>query len=67
MTTRTGNIFAAHDSHLTTLPRYDLTQISLPHDLNLVTSVARSMRVNRLSHAGGGGTAEGVNEVLPAL
>jgi peptidoglycan/xylan/chitin deacetylase (PgdA/CDA1 family) len=48
MTTRTGNIFAAHDSHLNTLPRYDLTQISLPHDLDLVTSGAMSMRINRL-------------------
>jgi len=48
MTTRTGNIFSAHDSHLNTLPRYDLTQIALPRDLDLVTSGAMSMRVNRL-------------------
>ena len=48
MTTRTGNIFSAHDSHLNTLPRYDLTQIALPHDLDLVASGAMSMRVNRL-------------------
>ena len=47
MTTRTGNIFSAHNSHLTTLPRYDLTQIALPRDLNLVASGALSMRVNR--------------------
>jgi hypothetical protein len=52
MTTRNGNIFSRHSAHLNTLPRFDLTQISLPHDLNLVTSGARSMRVNRLSHAG---------------
>src|SRR6185503_7352645 len=48
MTTRNGNIFPAHDSHLNTLPRYDLTQIALPHDLDLVASGAMSMRVNRL-------------------
>ena len=48
MTTRTGNIFSAHSAHLNTLPRYDLTQISLPHDLALVASGTRSMRVNRL-------------------
>jgi peptidoglycan/xylan/chitin deacetylase (PgdA/CDA1 family) len=48
MTTRTGNIFSAHDFHLNTLPRYDLTQIALPSDLNLVASGALSMRVNRL-------------------
>ena len=48
MTTRTGNIFSAHNAHLTTLPRYDLTQISLPHGLDLVTSGALSMRLNRL-------------------
>ena len=47
MTTRTGNIFSAHNAYLNTLPRYDLTQISLPHDLALVASGARSMRVNR--------------------
>jgi|SRR5688572_18608648 peptidoglycan/xylan/chitin deacetylase (PgdA/CDA1 family) len=48
MTTRTGNIFSAHGSHLNTLPRYDLTQIALPRDLDLVTSGAMSMRFNRL-------------------
>ena len=48
MTTRTGNIFSAHDAHLTALPRNDLSQVSLPHDLDLVTSGVRSMRVNRL-------------------
>jgi len=48
VTTRTGNVFSAHDSHLNTLPRYDLTQIALPHDLDLVASGAMSMRVNRL-------------------
>lgn len=48
MTTRTGNIFSAHNSHLTTLPRYDLAQIALPRDLDLVSSGALSMRVNRL-------------------
>ena len=48
MTTRTGNIFSGHDAHLNILPRYDLTQISLPQDLALVASGARSMRVNRL-------------------
>ena len=47
MTTRTGSIFSAHDSCLNTLPRYDLTQIALPRDLNLVASGALSMRVNR--------------------
>ena len=48
MTTRTGNIFFSHDSHLNTLPRYDLTQIDISRDLDLVTSGAMSMRVNRL-------------------
>jgi len=48
MTTRTGSIFPAHGSHLMTLPRYDLTQIALPRDLDLITSGAASMRVNRL-------------------
>ncbi|MEO7841426.1 MAG: polysaccharide deacetylase family protein, partial [Anaerolineales bacterium] len=48
MTTRTGNIFAAHGLQINTLPRYDLTQIALPGDLDLVASGAMSMRVNRL-------------------
>jgi peptidoglycan/xylan/chitin deacetylase (PgdA/CDA1 family) len=48
MTTRIGNIFPAHGSHMMTLPRYDLAQIALPHNLGLVTSGALSMRVNRL-------------------
>ncbi len=48
MTTRTGGIFPEHKSHLTALPRYDLTQLALPRDLDLVTSGALSMRVNRL-------------------
>ena len=48
MTTRTGSIFATHGFHLNNLPRYDLTQIALPHGLDLVTSGALSMRVNRL-------------------
>ncbi|MCI0555342.1 MAG: polysaccharide deacetylase family protein [Anaerolineae bacterium] len=47
MTTRTGGIFSAHGSHLMTLPRYDLAQLTLPRDLNLVTSGASSLRVNR--------------------
>ncbi|MDQ3006229.1 MAG: polysaccharide deacetylase family protein [Chloroflexota bacterium] len=48
MTTRTGNIFSAHGLHINTLPRYDVTQIALPRDLDLVSSGALSMRVNRL-------------------
>jgi len=48
MTTRTGNIFSAHGSHLNTLPRYDINQLNLPRDLDLITSGALSMRVNRL-------------------
>jgi peptidoglycan/xylan/chitin deacetylase (PgdA/CDA1 family) len=47
MTTRMGNIFSAHASHLMTLPRYDLAQLGLPRDLDLVPSGALSMRVNR--------------------
>ena len=47
MTTRTGNIFPLHDAHLFTLPRYDLATLSLPHDLDLVTSGVLSMRINR--------------------
>ena len=47
MTTRVGNIFSAHGSHLMTLPRYDLAQLTLPRDLDLVPSGALSMRVNR--------------------
>ena len=47
MTTRAGNIFPNHRSHLLALPRHDLAQLSLPHDLDLVTSGALSMRVNR--------------------
>ena len=47
MTTRMGNIFPAHASHLMTLPRYDLAQLTLPRDLDLVPSGALSMRVNR--------------------
>jgi peptidoglycan/xylan/chitin deacetylase (PgdA/CDA1 family) len=52
MTTRTGNIFPFHSSHLLALPRYDLAQLSLPHDLDLVTSGALSMRVNRFKRVG---------------
>lgn len=48
MTTRIGSIFPAHGSHMMTLPRYDLAQVALPHNLGLVTSGALSMRVNRL-------------------
>jgi len=48
MTTRTGSIFPAHGSHLNTLPRYDIAQLALPRDLDLVASGALSMRVNRL-------------------
>jgi len=48
MTTRTGSIFPDHKRHLMTLPRYDMAQIALPRDLNLVSSGALSMRVNRL-------------------
>jgi len=48
LTTRTGSIFPAHRSNLMTLPRYDLTQLALPRDLDLVASGALSMRVNRL-------------------
>ena len=47
MTTRTGNVFSAHGSHLNTLPRYDINQLNLPRDLDLITSGALSMRVNR--------------------
>jgi peptidoglycan/xylan/chitin deacetylase (PgdA/CDA1 family) len=47
MTTRTGSIFSAHGSHLMTLPRYDVNQIVLPRDLDLVASGVLSMRVNR--------------------
>ena len=47
MTTRTGNIFPFHRSHLFTLPRHDLAPLSLPSDLDLVTSGTLSMRVNR--------------------
>ena len=47
MTTRTGNIYHSHSSHLCALPRHDLSQLSLPRDLNLVTTGALSMRVNR--------------------
>jgi peptidoglycan/xylan/chitin deacetylase (PgdA/CDA1 family) len=48
MTTRTGSIFPAHGSHLMMLPRYDMNQFALPSDLDLVTSGAWSLRVNRL-------------------
>lgn len=48
MTTRVGSIFPAHGSHLMTLPRYDFAQVALPRNLDLVTSGALSMRVNRL-------------------
>ena len=48
MTTRTGSIFSAHNVHLMNLPRYDVNQIALPRDLDLVTSGALSMGVNRL-------------------
>jgi hypothetical protein len=48
MTTRIGNIFSLYSAHLNTLPGYDITQISLPHDLALVAIGTRSMRVNRL-------------------
>jgi peptidoglycan/xylan/chitin deacetylase (PgdA/CDA1 family) len=47
MTTRAGNIFPVHSSHLMTLPRYDLAQLTLPRDLDLVSSGALSMRANR--------------------
>lgn len=47
MTTRIGSIFSAHGSHLMTLPRYDLAQIVLPRDLDLVASGALSTRANR--------------------
>jgi peptidoglycan/xylan/chitin deacetylase (PgdA/CDA1 family) len=47
MTTRTGNIFPLHRSHLFTLPRHDLAPLTLPSDLDLVASGALSMRVNR--------------------
>ena len=47
MTTRNGNIFLAHGSHLMTLPRYDLAQLNLPRDLDLLPSGALSLRVNR--------------------
>jgi peptidoglycan/xylan/chitin deacetylase (PgdA/CDA1 family) len=49
MTTRIGNIFAAHGSHLMTLPRYDLAQLTLPRDLDIVASGTLSMRVNRFN------------------
>ena len=47
MTTRAGNIFPFHSSHLLTLPRHDLAPLSLPNDLDVVASGALSMRVNR--------------------
>jgi peptidoglycan/xylan/chitin deacetylase (PgdA/CDA1 family) len=47
MTTRAGNIFPSHRSHLFTLPRHDLAHLSLPADLDLVASGTLSMRVNR--------------------
>jgi peptidoglycan/xylan/chitin deacetylase (PgdA/CDA1 family) len=53
MTTRTGNIFPAHSSHLMTLPRHDLAQLSLPHDLDLIASGAFSMRANRFKRVNG--------------
>ena len=48
MTTRIGSIFPVHGSHMMTLPRYDLNQLHPPRNLDLVTSGALSMRVNRL-------------------
>jgi peptidoglycan/xylan/chitin deacetylase (PgdA/CDA1 family) len=48
MTTRTGSIFPAHGSHLMTLPRYDMNQLDILRDLDLVTSGVLSMRVNRM-------------------
>ena len=47
MTTREGNIFPFHSSHLFTLPRHDLAPLPLPGDLDLIASGAVSMRVNR--------------------
>ncbi|HXF86663.1 MAG TPA: polysaccharide deacetylase family protein [Anaerolineales bacterium] len=48
MTTRFGNIFRAHASHLTALPRCDTAQFSVPHALDLVASGMLSARLNRL-------------------
>lgn len=47
MTTRYGNIFAAHKDHLMALPRYDISRTPRLDQLDSITSGALSMRMNK--------------------